>query len=322
MKRIGIFCGGFSSEFDISIASAKTILEALPGEYDSFLIVVRRGLWTVHYKGEECLLDLNNVTFTYFGEELRLDYGLVYIHGNPGENGKIQAFLEMKNIPCINSGALASELSFDKWFCNQFLRSFSIPVAKSVLLYAPSDKKPESIVDELGLPLFVKPSDSGSSFGISKVSSLDQLPKAIEMAFAEGETVVVEAFMPGVEVTCGVYRSKAGIKALPITEIVAEGEFFDYDAKYLGKSQEITPARISEELTERVQAQTVRVYELMRLRSVARVDFMIVDGIPHVIEVNTTPGFSPASLVPQQIAAQGMTNAEFWTEILEVELGQ
>jgi D-alanine-D-alanine ligase len=322
MTKLGIFCGGFSSEFEISMASATNILAALPKNLDAFLIVVKRENWNVRYKGEECLLDMNDISFNYKEQKLKLDFGLVYIHGNPGENGKIQAFLEMKNIPCINSGALASELSFDKWFCNQFLKGFGIPVAKSVLLYTPETKKVEDIVAELGLPLFVKPADSGSSYGISKVTKIENLSKAIDDAFQEGETVVIEAFMPGTEVTCGVYRAKNGISALPVTEIVAEGDFFDYEAKYLGKSQEITPARISDKLTRSVQETTEKIYELLRLRSVARIDFIIVDDVPHVIEVNTTPGFSGASLIPQMVKVKGITVEEFWSEILEVEMGQ
>lgn len=319
MKRVGIFCGGFSSEFDISVASAKTILAAFPKEFEAFLVYVRREKWTAFYREQECEMDLNNVSFSFGGQQIKLDCGLVYIHGNPGENGKIQAFLEMKNIPCINSGALASELSFDKWFCNQFLKGFGIPVAKSILLFSPEGKTPEAIVSELGMPLFVKPADSGSSYGISKVNTLEALPSALTKAFDEGETVVIEAFMPGTEVTCGVYRGKNGIEALPVTEIVAEGEFFDYEAKYMGKSQEITPARISTVLTKKVQRQTERIYELLRLRSVARIDFMIVDDVPHVIEVNTTPGFSPASIVPQMVKVKGLSLEEFWAEIMEVE---
>ena len=320
MKRIGIFCGGFSSEFDISIASANTIMASLPKMYDAFLIVVKRGDWRVNYKGEECQLDLNDVSFVFQGEKLHLDYGLVYIHGNPGENGKIQAFLEMKNIPCINSGALASELSFDKWFCNQFLRGFEIPVAKSVLLHPNRIFTSAEIIERLGLPVFVKPSDSGSSFGVTKVKTEEELPKAIEAAFREGESVVVESNLAGTEVTCGVYRRKSGVEALPLTEIVAEGEFFDYQAKYEGKSQEITPARVSAELTQKVQEMSIYIYELMRLRSVARIDFMIVDNVPHVIEVNTTPGFSSASIVPQMVKVKGQTLEDFWAEIIAVEI--
>ncbi|MFA7272741.1 MAG: D-alanine--D-alanine ligase [Crocinitomicaceae bacterium] len=320
MKKIGIFCGGFSSEFDISVKSANTILKNLPTSYDSFLIVVKRGIWMVHYKGIETLLDLNDVSFQFEGNKEKIDIGLVYIHGNPGENGKIQAFLEMKNIPCINSGALASELSFDKWYCNQFLRAFGVPVAKSILLYTPTDLSSEAIVADLGLPIFVKPADSGSSFGISKVKEMGDLSSAIQKAFEEGETVVLESFLNGTEVTCGVYRNAHGIQALPLTEIVSEGEFFDYDAKYLGKSQEITPARVSDEIKIKVQEQTKMIYQLLRLKSIARIDHMIVGDVPYVIEVNTTPGFSDASIVPQMIRENGQTIDQFWQEILACEL--
>jgi D-alanine-D-alanine ligase len=320
MKKVGIFCGGFSSEFDISIKSANTILNNVPEEYDVFLIVVKPGVWTVMYKGTEAIMDMNDLTFSYNGKREKLDIGLVYIHGNPGENGKIQAFLEMKKIPCINSGALASELSFDKWFCNQFLRGFGIPVAKSVLLYSPKDSSIEYLVENLGLPIFVKPADSGSSFGISKVNKKEDLQNAIEMAFKEGETVVLESFLNGTEVTCGVYRNQSGVEALPITEIVSEGDFFDYDAKYLGKSQEITPARIPDEMRDKIQEQTKMIYQLLRLKSIARIDYMIVGDVPYVIEVNTTPGFSDASLVPQMIREKGQTLKEFWHEIFTTEL--
>ena len=320
MTTIGIFCGGFSSEFDISIKSATTILNNFPDGYNVFLIAVAREQWTAKYKGQDCPVDLNNLTFKYQSEVIRLDYGLVYVHGNPGENGKLQAFLEMKEIPCINSGALASELSFDKWYCNQFLKGFDIPVAKSLFLSSKDDFSVDTIIAELGLPLFVKPSDSGSSYGISKAKTKEELAPAIEFAFKEGKTIVIESFLDGTEVTCGVYRRKEGVHALPLTEIASENEFFDYEAKYLGKSQEITPARVSEEIRNQVQATAKRIYQLLQLRSIARIDFMVVNNVPHVIEVNTTPGFSPASIVPQMIVCDGKTIKEFWSEILECEI--
>ena len=322
MKTIGIFCGGYSSEYEISIKSATTILNNFPDGYNAFLIVVSKENWTAKYQGNEYHLDLNTLTFNVDGTAIHLDHGLVYIHGNPGENGKIQAFLEMKGISCINSGALASELSFDKWYCNQFLKGFNIPVAKSLFLTAKNDFTIENIIEELGLPVFVKPSDSGSSYGISKVKTIEELQPAIEFAFKEGNTIVIESFLNGTEVTCGVYRTETGVYALPLTEIASENEFFDYEAKYLGKSQEITPARVSEEIKNEVQSIAKRIYNLLQLRSISRIDFMIVNDIPHVIEVNTTPGFSPASIVPQMIACDGNSIKQFWTEIFEVELGK
>ena len=320
MKKIGIFCGGYSSEYDISIQSATTILNNFPDGYDVFLITVKKDQWTALYKGTESIIDLNTLGFEHEGQKIMLDYGLVYIHGNPGENGKLQAFLEMKGIPCINSGALASELSFDKWYCNQFLKGFDIPVAKSIFMTNIGQFSNEHIISELGLPIFVKPSDSGSSYGISKVKKSENLTAAIEMAFKEGRTILLEAFLDGTEVTCGVYRTKDSVKALPLTEIATENDFFDYEAKYNGKAQEITPARIPDEIKEAVQKQSKYIYELLQLRSIARIDFMIVNNIPVVIEVNTTPGFAKASIAPQMIACEGKTLKEFWTEILEQEI--
>jgi D-alanine-D-alanine ligase len=316
MKLIGIFCGGFSSEAAISLKSAQTILENCPKSYKPVKIIVSEETWMAEYENLQLPFDLNTMQF---GENT-ISAAIVYIHGDPGENGKIQALLEMKGIPYINSGPLASALSFDKWYCNQFLSGFGIKVAKSLLLRSKDEFSDEEIVKQLGLPLFVKPSDSGSSYGISKVKETLELQAALENAFKEGDSVVIESFLPGTEVTCGVYRGRDGIKALPLTEICSENEFFDFDAKYLGKSQEITPARVDENIKENVQKISKRIYNLMGLRSIARIDFMLVENEPHVIEVNTTPGFSTASIVPQMIKAEGSTISAFWEEIFEVEL--
>jgi D-alanine-D-alanine ligase len=316
MKLIGIFCGGFSSEAAISLKSAQTILENCPKSYKPVKIIVSEEAWMAEYENLQLPFDLNTMQF---GENT-ISAAIVYIHGDPGENGKIQALLEMKGIPYINSGPLASALSFDKWYCNQFLSGFGIKVAKSLLLRSKDEFSDEEIVKQLGLPLFVKPSDSGSSYGISKVKETLELQAALENAFKEGDSVVIESFLPGTEVTCGVYRGRDGIKALPLTEICSENEFFDFDAKYLGKSQEITPARVDENIKENVQKISKRIYNLMGLRSIARIDFMLVENEPHVIEVNTTPGFSTASIVPQMIKAEGSTISAFWEEIFEVEL--
>lgn len=319
MKRIGIICGGFSSEWEISLKSAQTIQDHFPEEFETVKITVDREGWNVLKGDQKIKFDLN--TMTYVDSEIkRLDAAIVYIHGNPGENGKIQAFLELQNIPYLNSGPLASALSFDKWYCNQFLKSFNIKVADSLFLTSVNQYSSESIVAKLGLPVFVKPSDSGSSYGISKVKTKEAITEALDKAFKEGNTVVIESFLDGIEVTCGVYRKQSGVYALPLTEIATDNEFFDYEAKYLGKSKEITPARISEELRNKVQSIAKHIYELLQLRSIARIDFMLVDNEPFVIEVNTTPGFSPASIVPQMIACDGSTIKNFWREITEVEL--
>ena len=226
----------------------------------------------------------------------------------------------MHEIPYLNAGPLASSLSFDKWYCNQFLRAFDIPVAKSIFLTSIHEKTADEIINTLGLPIFVKPSDSGSSYGISKVKHLSELDQALKSAFQEGKTVVLESFLDGTEVTCGVYQTKDGIQALPLTEIASENEFFDYEAKYNGKSQEITPARISKEIAVKVQERAKKIYQLLQLRSISRIDFMIVGDEPHVIEVNTTPGFSPASIVPQMLSVAKISIETFWKSIVEFEL--
>lgn len=322
MKRVGLFCGGYSSEFEISLKSAQTIMDNFPVGYEAVPIHVFEDGWFVPQGSEKLPFSIEQMSYQNSGKECKIDIGLIYIHGNPGENGKIQALLDMKGIPYVNSNALASELSFDKWYCNQFLSRFGIPVAKSLFLKSRTEFSESEILDQLGLPCFVKPSDSGSSFGISKVSKAEDLSAALDKAFEEGDTIVIEAFLKGTEVTCGIYRSPSGLIALPLTEIVTDNDFFDYEAKYLGQSQEITPARIPDSIRDQVWERSKEIYNLLQLRSIARIDFMVVEGIPHVIEVNTTPGFSTASLVPQMLGVYGKSIRDFWTEIFEVELNR
>jgi D-alanine-D-alanine ligase len=320
MKLVGLFCGGYSSEFEISLKSAQTIMDNFPNGYEVVPIHVLETGWFVPYNSEKLPFSIENMSFLVNGEARKIDIGLIYIHGNPGENGKIQALLDMKGVPYVNSNALASELSFDKWYCNQFLSRFNIPVAKSLFLKSRNEFTEDYILNELELPYFVKPSDSGSSFGISKVSKAEDLQNALDKAFEEGDTVVIESFLKGTEVTCGIYRSPNGLVTLPLTEIVTENDFFDYGAKYLGQSQEITPARIPDSIRNTVWEVSKEVYSLLQLKSIARIDFMLVDDVPHIIEVNTTPGFSGASLVPQMLGVHGKSIRDFWTEIFEVEL--
>lgn len=321
MKHIGIICGGYSSEYDISLKSASTILSNLPEPYIGHQIVISDKGWIVQNGYNPGIFDLNQGNITYRdGKRVELDGAIVYIHGNPGENGKIQAVLDLLSIPYVNANVLSSALSFDKWFCNQFLSSFDIPIANSILLHAGDSIDEHAIIQTLGLPLFVKPTDSGSSYGISKVKEAGHLRSAIDQAFKEGKTVVLESFLDGVEVTCGVYRNSEELIALPLTEIVSENEFFDYEAKYQGKSHEITPARVTEAQTRNIQAQAKRIYSLLNLKSIARIDFMLVKGIPFVIEVNTTPGFSSESIVPKMLEVAGISISSFWEAILSTEL--
>ena len=296
-------------------------MKNFPDAYDAYLIYLQRDGWFIEVNGIK--LSLNSIDFTFNNGVDKIDAVIVYIHGDPGENGKIQAYLDMIGLPYVNSGPLASQLSFDKWYCNEFLRGFGYNVAKSMYF---SDAREvgdvEQMIEELGLPIFVKPCDSGSSYGIAKVKEVGQLSAAIEDAFAEGESVILESFLDGVEVTCGAYRTSEGIQTLPLTEIVSENDFFDYEAKYQGLSEEITPARIYENSTIQVQKITKEIYQLLNLRSIARIDFILVGGIPFVIEVNTTPGFSDESIVPKMLSSASISTKGFWTEIIGAELDQ
>ncbi|MBT5932084.1 MAG: ATP-grasp domain-containing protein, partial [Flavobacteriales bacterium] len=264
--------------------------------------------------------DMNTCEIELPNGKKTIDAGIICIHGDPGENGKIQAFLDLKGIPCVNSGFESSSLSFDKYTCNQFLKSQKIDTAKSILLRKHQLYNADHICNELGLPLFVKPTGSGSSYGISKVYKSDKLDKAIEFAFSEGEQIILESFLEGRELTCAVFRENDKIRALPITEIISENDFFDYDAKYNGKSKEQTPADIDEMLANTIQALSSEIYDLLGLRSIARIDFILVETKPFVIEVNTIPGFSEASIVPQMLNVAGIDLKDFWGMVIKQEL--
>jgi len=321
MKNIGVICGGYSSEYDISIKSASTILENLPEAYNGIKIILSPSGWHVEMNNSRGVFNLNTGNIEFPNQTpLSLDGAIVYIHGNPGENGKVQALLDMLDIPYVNANVLSSALSFDKWYCNQFLKSFDFPVAKAMVLRKGDSINEQELIEALGLPLFVKPTDSGSSYGISKVKQIHDLPQAIDSAFKEGDTIVLESFLDGIEVTCGVYRTKNGLCALPLTEIVSENEFFDFEAKYQGKSNEITPARISSEQTLAIQELAKHIYKVLNLKSIARIDFMLVGETPYIIEVNTTPGFSSESIVPKMLQEAGISISAFWESILETEL--
>ena len=320
MKNVGIICGGFSSEFNISMKSAENIKRNFPDNYATYLIVLSDKGWHASINNELVPINIMDLSFNDGDESIKIDLAIVYIHGDPGENGKVQAFLDIIGVPYLNSGALASELSFDKWFCNQFLRGFDIKVAASVHLLQNDERpSPEEVESKLGMPVFVKPCDSGSSYGIAKVKDVANLNKAIDEAFLEGDTVVIEEFLDGTEVTCGVYRSEKEIVALPLTEIVSQNDFFDFQAKYEGLSEEITPARINDELANSIQELSKRIYQLLQLKSITRIDYMVVKGVPYVIEVNTTPGFSNESIVPKMVGVAGMSVTQLWQEILKGE---
>lgn len=320
MKQLALFYGGYSSEFDISRQSALNISKSIPDGWKVHLLEVKKTGWHVVEGENRYKVDLNSLSFTEGDTTINFDAGLIYIHGTPGEDGKLQAYLEMKGLPIVNSNALSSELSFDKWYCNQFLRSFNFPVAPSIRLTKGQAISPEEVVQKLGMPVFVKPTDSGSSFGITKVKESSELEAAIEFAFAEGKTVVIEGFLRGRELTCATYRNEEGLVDLPLTEIISNAEWFDYKAKYEGNSREITPADVPDSLVKEIQIMTKEIYELLQLKSVARVDYILVENQPFILEVNTIPGFTNASLVPQMLEAAGISQKEAWSSIFKTEL--
>lgn len=320
MKNFAVFCGGYSSEFDISVKSAENVIKCFPDEFQVFKVIVSKSGWKVEYK--QTLFDYNfkNPGFKFEKININFDFALVYIHGDPGENGKIQAYLELVCIPFVNCNLIASSLTFDKWYCNNFLNAFEIPVAQNLILSTHDKIEINEIIQKLGLPLFVKPTDAGSSFGVSKVKKAEELMPAVKSALKEGKWAMLESFLEGREVTCAVYRNNEGIQTLPITEIVSENEFFDFDAKYNGKSLEITPARINKEEELSVINVSKKIYELLQLKSFVRIDFIIVGTIPYLVEVNTIPGFSNESIVPKMLECAQIDRKEFLRKIINFEL--
>ena len=318
-KKVAIIYGGYSSEFKISQKSAGLIYENINRElYEPFLVEVSKKSWHVDLNGGVIPLDKNKFTFITNEKVQSFDIAFITIHGTPGEDGKLQAYFDMIDLPYINSGSFAASLSFNKWACNSFLRAFGIDTAKAILLRKGETSNPIEIADELGFPCFVKPNDGGSSFGISKVKTLMEMPDAIARAFDEGDEVVIESFLEGREVTCGLYKSGNEVIALPITEIITDNDFFDYEAKYDGKSLEVTPADISEELAKNIKDISKNIYRRIGLKGIVRVDYIIdSENRIFLIEVNTNPGMTEESLVPQQIIADGKVLTNVLTEVIK-----
>jgi D-ala D-ala ligase N-terminal domain protein len=319
MKRIAIVAGGDSSESEVSLRSAAGLMTFIPDEYEKYIVSITGGDWNVHLLDSvTTLIDKNDFSFVKEGQKTTFDFAYITIHGTPGENGILQGYFNLIGMPFSCCDVLASALTFDKYVCNQFLRNFDIAVAPSVVLRHRQTISNADIIEKLGLPLFVKPSAGGSSFGITKVKEADQLSLAIEKAFKESDEVVVESFIAGTEVTCGMYKTRRKTVVLPVTEVVSKNEFFDYDAKYKNQSDEITPARISDTLTRQIQATTEKIYDLVGAKGIVRVDYIIEEsGRIVLLEVNTTPGMTPQSFLPQQIKAAGLSIQDVMRDIIE-----
>ncbi len=310
-RKIAIIAGGDSSEHDVSLRSAASIKGWLdPERYDAEI---------VELQGAD-LKTLNKIA--------EFDYAYVTIHGTPGENGLLQGFLEMMHIPYSCCGVLAAAMTFNKYTCNHYLAPFGIKISPSILLRKGGNgewrmvngERPtaQKVVDEVGLPCFIKSNVGGSSFGCTKVKTIEEVEPAIEAAFREGNEVICEALMVGTEITCGVYKTSKRSVALPITEVVTSNEFFDYDAKYNGQVQEITPARIPDATRDAVQALTLKIYDILGCKGIIRTDYIIApDGTIQLLEVNTTPGMTATSFIPQQVRAAGMEMRDVLSEIID-----
>lgn len=319
-KKVAVVYGGYSSESKISQKSGGVIYENIDRSlFDPYLVEISENSWHVHINGGVSPIDKNKFTFINNDEVISFDIAFITIHGTPGEDGKLQAYFDLVGLHYINSTCFAAALSFNKWACNSFLRAFGIATAKAILIRNGETPNPIEIADELGFPCFVKPNDGGSSFGVSKVKTLMEMPGAIAAAFEEGSEVVIESAIIGREITCGVFFNGSEVVALPPTEIISENEFFDYAAKYEGKSAEITPAEISAEWTTLIQNTTKTIYRRLGLRGLARVDYIVTkEGVPNLIEVNTNPGMSEASIVPQQLQVAGLDLGKTLTALLQV----
>ncbi|MDR2692240.1 MAG: D-alanine--D-alanine ligase [Dysgonamonadaceae bacterium] len=324
-KIIAIVAGGYSSEIVVSMKSAQGIQSFIdPERYTSYIVVITKEKWAVLLPDNgEAPIDKNDFGFTHAGGKIRFDFAYITIHGTPGEDGLLQGYFDMLGLPYSGCGVLAASLTFNKDFCKNYLRSFGVQTAPSFLLRRGDFWNGENIISELKLPVFVKPNDAGSSFGVTKVSSAGQLQAAINLAFAEGNEVLIESFMPGTEVTCGCCQVGAKKTVFPITEVVSQNEFFDYDAKYNGQVSEITPARISGTLTEEIQSLTAKIYDYLGAKGIIRVDYIISpQGEVRLLEVNTNSGMTATSFIPQQVKAAGLDIRNVMTEIIESELNR
>ena len=356
-RKIAIIAGGDSSEYEVSLRSAAGIYSFLSGiasqesrhDYDLTIVCLRGKEWRALAETDSELqknngavpmdsdkwvtIDKNDFSYTYQGEKIPFDFAYITIHGTPGENGVLQGYLDMVGVPYSCCGVLAAAMTFNKYTCNQYLKGFGVNVAESVLLRKNQEPRTKSqdIVAQVGLPCFIKTNVGGSSFGVTKVKTLEDVVPAIEKAFGEGDEVICEAEMKGIEITCGVYKTKNKAVAFPITEVVTSNEFFDYDAKYNGQVDEITPARIPDEVRDKVQALTLKIYDILGCKGIIRVDYILTGDEAkgerregdeegwkiNLLEVNTTPGMTATSFIPQQIRAAGLEIGEVLGEIIE-----
>lgn len=301
--NVAVVMGGYSDESVISLRSGQLILNHLDKtKYQAFEVHVLKDEWYCLIDSVKYPINKGDFTFIKDNQTVKFDVAVNTVHGTPGEDGHLQAYWELIDLPYSGCNYYQSSLTFNKRDTLSVLSKFNIPKAKSIYITKGEAIDGNKIVAELGLPFFVKPNQSGSSLGVSMVSTLEDLPKALEFAFAEDNDILIESYLNGIEVSVGVLDFKGETRVLGITEILSQNAFFDYEAKYLGKSEEITPARISKELEELVVETAKKVYQSLGMIGFSRTDFIIMNGIPHFIEINTNPGLSPQSIFPQQAA--------------------
>lgn len=323
-RNIAIVCGGDSSEHDVSLRSAQGLYSFFDKErYHVYIVDVKGTDWHANLdNGDIVPIDKNDFSFVQAGTTVYFDYAYITIHGQPGENGVMQGYFDLIHLPYSTSGVLVEALTFNKYVLNNYLRSFGVNVADSLLLRRGESYDEKEIERRLGMPCFVKPAADGSSFGVSKVKEADRLAPALRMAFMESDEVMVEGFLDGMEISQGIYKTKEKTVVLPATEVVTSNEFFDYDAKYNGQVKEITPARLSPETAAKVSAETARIYELLHANGIIRIDYIISKDnegcdVVNMLEINTTPGMTATSFIPQQVRAAGLDIKEVLTEIVE-----
>ena len=325
-RNIAIVCGGDSSEHDVSMNSANGLYSFFDKErYNVYIVDVEGQNWHVNFEdGTTAPVARNDFSFVKDGKAVVFDYAYITIHGTPGENGLMQGYFELIGVPYSTSGVLVEAMTFDKYVLNRYLSGYGINVARSLLLRRGEENKysEEEIERIIGMPCFVKPAADGSSFGVSKVKNADQLAPALRVAFMESNEVMIESFLDGTEISIGCYKTKDKSVVFPATEVVTANEFFDYNAKYNGEVQEITPARISPDTAARVAEETSRIYDILRCNGIIRVDYIITkdehgnDKI-NMLEVNTTPGMTATSFIPQQVRAAGLDIKDVLTDIVE-----
>ena len=324
MKNIAIIAGGNSSEYEVSMKSGKNIYDEVDEtRYNKYLVVMKERDWHVEIGEEKYPVDKNDFSFTRNGEKILFDFAYITIHGVPGENGLLQGYLDMMGVPYGCCNVLASALTFDKHTCNTYLKSYGVNVADSVMLIRGMAYDVNEIINEVGLPCFVKPNAEGSSFGVTKVKEAAQLEDALKKAFALCREVLIETFIDGTELTCGVVKAGDMDITMPIAEVVPKNEFFDFEAKYdPTKSDEIIPARISPELTNRIKTLSSMIYDILRCEGIIRVDYIVREDEIFMLEVNTTPGMTSNSFVPKMVRAMGGTLREVLTKIIDNKLNR